>query len=332
MRAACTRCSAEAEVNSPDPRCISCFKSYLRKTFKTSLGRLGAGGRRPSLAIALSGGHSSCAVALLLQTYLKSLTPNPKVANTKLIAVHVSDGPIPAAVQEICERIDARLVTVPLEQIHVKDATDRRDIRCIMKMKLILRMARENGCDSVLLGTSLTRAAADVLQACIMARGTSVRNAAIGSIDVDDVRVVRPLKDVPVRQLARYAMLEMGHADFAYDRTDAGLYDIVQRFVEEAAEDNVASIHNVVKTAGKLLVRSGARCDVCSAIMVENEQSCGGCEGCDCEEKRVLCTGCSGCVQRGGIKVDTIFDEMRENERRRKGREAMFKEIEDFVL
>lgn len=340
MPAKCTRCGEPAQVSSPDARCLACFRSYLRKTLKTNIGRLGAGGRPTTIAIALSGGYCSTALSLLYSHYLTTLNPNPHAPPPRIVILHAFKEEPPAIVKKLAELLpDSTIVTKPIISDvakalkDVKDATDVASIRHHVILQSLTEAAQENGCDKLLLGTSATRAAADVLHATITARGTLVRDAAAPRIKSGIVEVIRPLRDIPTRQLARYAMLELPDADFLDDNVESnsGLYDVVSRFIGEVGVDNPASVHNIVRTAGKLLEISGDPCDICGASVI-TKSCCGdSCDGDGCGNRETLCVGCQDCVKRDK-NVAQVVKFVSTERRRRKAREEMRVAIQDFIL
>ncbi|PXF46036.1 Cytoplasmic tRNA 2-thiolation protein 2 [Gracilariopsis chorda] len=190
-----------------------------------------------------------------------------------------------------------------------------------------------------MLGTCANRAAADVLQALITGRGTAVPDQS-ARFEVDGVKVLRPVRDIAVRWLVRYAYLRLPKEQFVYSESDAGIHDIIERFIEHAGADNAASVHNIVKTADKLNKNEGERCLLCKSVLNkvtsdEAEPNCGDCQYCGCSPKVGLCEGCRACVERAdgeGNRVSELIEEITKKERKRVGMESMRKQIEEFLL
>lgn len=320
----CSRCGQQAKVHIPDtPRCEACFTHYLQRTFKTAIGRLNAGGRR-TVAVGVSGGESSTAAALLLRDYHLTLTVNPKLAPARIILVHVrthSDYSGNATEQETGQMgihdtsvIDALHAAIPTSDLvvvgmdpvdfellcRVRDHTDRTQLKRAALFKTLARTAAQHECDTVILGSSVSRMACDVLCAIATARGSQVFDDACGALSrhpqrkeeeeeeaAANVRFVRPLGSVPIRLLVRYARmwllasslrwqsLSMQTQDtnpvvnFVHDRVpQRSIQSVAQQFICSVADDNVSSVHNVVRVSERLLAPSGPTCVLCHHVII----------------------------------------------------------------
>lgn len=334
----------------------------MTRTFKTSLGRLRAGGRPRSLAIGISGGACSAACAILLAEYIKSLVRNPNAPPPRIVLIHVSISGddkrenVLRNLESIVPGARGVVVTVSqgvLEGVRrVKDATDRGDLLRAAVFRTLIHATREQECDTLLLGTSADRAAADVLQSVITSRGGSSRDCSASQSVHGDVRVLRPVRDMPIRLLTRYAQIMLDGAQFAPGQVrETGIYDLVLRFVSRVGVENAASVHNVVRTADRLgAVESGGnRCFLCGAFAREfasgngdDGTACGDCGDCGCGNgegggTQGLCSGCMDAVLRGekrnaGNPVRRIINVVAEEERLRVGREDMRRQIAEFLL
>lgn len=326
----------------PDtPRCAACFKHYLHKTFKSSIGRLGGGGRK-KLAIAVSGGPVSAAVCLLYAHYISTLAPNPKASTMHTIILHVSDESAPPVVQTLAEHIPNSTVEVvrpAFDDKRIRDNSDRFVIHQASILKALVDCASDNNCDGLILGTCANRAAVGVLQALITGRGTAVPDLR-AVFETDGVKVLRPVRDIAVRWLVRYAYIRLPKEQFVYGKSDAGIHDIIERFIEHAGADNAASVHNVVKTADKLKKNKGGRCVLCMSVVpkVSSDgagEDCGDCQDCGCSQRLDLCDGCRACVERAdgeSNRVSEVIEEIATKERKRIAMENMRKQIEEFLL
>lgn len=328
----CTRCaSTAASVQlSSGGVCLTCFCVFLQRTFRTSLGRLGAGGAPHRLALAISGGPSSSALALLHAQYISTLhhaptNPPPPVLLLHALPVTASSHPAVSSLSSLlpCARLQlVRLDTGLQDRLAaLADGTDRGVLARAAVVDALLSAAKAAGCDTLLFGTTAHRAAADVLLCVGTGRGAGARVAAATESGTrSGVRVVRPLRDVPARLVLRYARAEMG--DVQFDARGAaglmgvykgGLGDVVEKFVEAAGEGNAASVHNVVKTGDRL--REG-----------EGEMWCEGCGG--VVRRNILCHGCEEAVRRAGgrrVVTDVLS-------RREVGLEEMRQGIQEFLL
>lgn len=209
--------------------------------------------------------------------------------------------------------------------------------------------------DLVVLGTSATRGAADVLLNAAAGRGSAVSSCVQGSVTIDDVRFIRPLRGVPRRLLVRFARNRLSDVVFDPDTIlstgPSRLHDIVDRFVDTVASDNAASVHNVVRVAERLLpMEKGLVCDVCGHVIEKVagvdkdrvERTNGDCKGCDnteCRRNSRLCMGCHACAQRadqcrqdGDNPVLELAQQSYIQGRRRVTVEEMRESIQDFLL
>lgn len=201
---------------------------------------------------------------------------------------------------------------------NVRDGSDRGMLRGMEVRKAILRGVRRIGGEVVMLGTCVERAAADVLVAVAMGRGGEVVEI-VGGAESWGVRVVRPVLDMEMRYLVRYVRGMLGEGvGFAYGAEDGvggGIRGAVEGFVGEVGEENKGSIHNVVRTVGKLgRVEGGVECRGCGGRIGEGGVGFGR-EG-ELWEGGRLCGGCTGAVKRGGGAAEGVMRLMAEVEMR----------------
>lgn len=264
----CTRCKkAPARVYMPSGgRCAGCFTAYVDRSFRASLGRAGHSGGR-TLTVAVSGGPCSSALAVLAHRYLASLQRPPDTPPPSLVLVHVPPPPADvrvrqhtaSAVRALAHALPGATLTVarvPASELEslasARDASDASLLARAARMRAA--RASAGGC-VLLLGTSATRAAAVVLEAVASGRPPTVGNC-------------EPVRGLPARALVRYARWMLPGVDFVSRGaggagTDAPIPDAVARFVAAAADDNPASVHNVVRTAGRLVRPGGRACPLC---------------------------------------------------------------------
>lgn len=185
----------------------------------------------------------------------------------------------------------------------VKDISDRAMLRGMEVWNTILRGVATAGDHAVMVGTCVERAAADVLTAVAMGRGGEVPHLVQGGQKAG-VTVVRPVVDVEMRHLIRYARELLGpevpflHGELRH-AAGAGIGGVAERFVEEVGEGNRASVHNVVRTVGKLgRLVEGMECPACGGSVGKGGAGFEG-EG-EIWEGARLCGGCGRVVQRSG--------------------------------
>lgn len=364
----CTRCGSPAFIHIPStPRCLSCFQQYLQRTFKSALGQLHLSGRGPPPWVCVSGGPCSSAVALLLHNYIHSLPSHPKYPTPQLHLLHIlpsSSCSIPPSVQWLSQ--------LPLVSLHTSILPSQSILRDPSDTSQLLRdaylhaMIQASQGNPILLGITASRAAVDVLTSVISARPGLVSYAAALKSTIDEVCVAKPVRDLPTRMLIRYARVKMDGVKFspagmlmgrvrAPMELERDLYLRVEKFVTEVELGNPAAVHNIVKTAARLIDKEGTCCMLCGGkgLMEESkgDDSCqnngeGGCGNCHGAGKRMsdlenrLCRGCQDILERANVvgEKERVLEviKTRENEtggrRRKVGVEEMRKEIEEFLL
>lgn len=336
---------------SETPRCQPCFESYVHRTFKTALGRINGGGRR-TLAVGISGGESSATAAILLYHYYRGLSPNPFVTPAKIVLIHVTSGTerdnscnqkhIQAIHDAIpnSELIITNLDPATLHQIdRVADPSDRHRLSKLELMKTLAGAAISARAEGVILGTSATRAVANILESVASGRGTAVNDDARAEMVTNGIRFLQPLKGLPIRVLVRFARLNLADVPFSNDAVPPrSLPSVIERFVCTAAEDNPSSVHNIVRVAERLGENDGPQCVLCGNVVsfpncVSSDSSahCDNTEfrgnGDENKSPRIVCYGCRGCVDRAGGRQspdNAVLELIKQEEMR--------KQIEDFLL
>ena len=365
----CTRCGSPAFIHIPStPRCLACFQQYLERTFKSTLGQLNLSGRGPPPWVCVSGGSCSSAVALLLHNYIHTLPSHPRYPTPQLHLLHILPSPsssIPSSVQWLSQLPLVSLHTSVLpSQSVLRDPSDTSQLLRDAYLHAMIQASQGN---PILLGITASRAAVDVLTSVISARAGLVSYAAVLKSTVDGVCVAKPVRDLPTRMLVRYARVKMDGVKFAPAgmligrerpsmEVERDLYLRVERFVTEVELGNPSAVHNVVKTASRLIDKKGTCCILCGGKGIVEKSNgedlcqssggngCGNCSGTgkrmsDLESK--LCRGCQDILERADVvgEKDSVLEvvEIRgSNEeggyRKKVGMEEMRKEIEEYLL
>lgn len=348
----CSKCNQQpAKVMiATNPRCESCFKTYMFRTFKTNIGRINQGTHDEKIAVAISGGEGSAAVAILQSQYHDSLNIRPGKQRPKIVLIHVlmtddDADVVPSSVRSIHQYIPgSELTNVAIDSTvwqsvnQIRDLSDRLQMRRQALFNALASKAEQIGCEAVVLGTSVTRSAARVLESIITARGTRVKTDASMKTDVNMLSFIKPLSNISIRLLVRYAHIEMPHIHFIqHDISKNSLQHVVESFVCQVGDDNYSCVHNVVKVANRLNSNRGVRCAICGDVVLRGDietngnDVCGddcGCDGCECEsgDRSALCAGCQACVHRAdGVAAHNAVLKLA-------NRAAMRKEIEQFLL
>lgn len=354
MPTACSRCNAPAKVYLSDtPRCESCFELYLCRTFRTTLGRTNASGRR-ALAVALSAGECSTSAAILLHKYHSALCPNPHALPARIVLIHVTglskmddSASLPEPIKAVHKAIPGSdLIIIPIDSDtsrkmdDIADLSDRHEFYRIELMKTLATTVLSTGVEGVILGTSATRAAANVLSSISSGRGAAAHDDAGVEFSFNGVKFFQPLRGFPIRALVRFGRMVLPHVSYTSNTVfSRSLPFVIERFVCTVADDNPSSIHNVVRVAERLSESSGVQCALCrnritlvhgskkgTACCNSRDNSCGSCPGDGLSILSKLCYACQSCVRRAG-------DEGSDNTvLRLVKREEMRKQIEEFLL
>ncbi len=272
MSRTCALCEDAACVYTPNGlRCLACIRTKLAGDFRKALGRAGASGADAQLAVAVSGGWNSGALAALASRYLHSLQRPPGVLPPRLLLLHAPAGDEALnAVQTLADELpgtDLALVAVDAPSIHIKDRDDLSFLRAAAKNDALVKAAK-NQKRTLLWGVTATRAAARTIYATMC--GRPVPPPLLG---------LSPLSDIPTRLLIRYAQNVFGESvQFTGDARAAGpIAEIIDRFVGVQEVLNSNQIHNVVRTCRRLLHDVGVACVICGAFFDDNAELCFGC-------------------------------------------------------
>ena len=152
------------------------------------------------------------------------------------------------------------------------------DILALLRTRLIVAFAQDQGCDAVVWGDTTTRLAEKTLSETAKGRGTSLPWITADGTSLYQIRFAYPLRDLLKKEVAAHAEmttptlrplivedLKSEKPTSSKDQTIDGL--MAQYF--ESVENNYPSIvTNVVRTASRLdrpgLPTNGYRCGICS--------------------------------------------------------------------
>lgn len=176
-------------------------------------------------------------------------------------------------------------------------ATSRADLTTILLRRMIVRIARQNGCSAILWGHSDTQLAAQTLSAVAKGRGASVA----GELADGPAASAPGLAfNYPVRELYKHEL--RGYVDTLGDELgilvvedeslgaapvslkQTSIEQLLGVYVREQGEKYPGIMANVVKTAGKLDLsgQAGAgRCVLCMGFMVDEGRETRLCYGCE---------------------------------------------------
>jgi cytoplasmic tRNA 2-thiolation protein 2 len=146
----------------------------------------------------------------------------------------------------------------------IPSATSRADVATILKTRLVVRFAKESGCEGVLWGDSTTKLAEKILAETAKGRGFSLPWEVTDGMSPYELPFFYPMRDVLKKELVAHAdiidpPLSELIDDEAFAPTQAPpsskntTIDILMKQYFESVEEHYPSIvSNVVRTAGKL--------------------------------------------------------------------------------
>ena len=270
-------------------RCLDCLSTYLDRLFRVSVGRCKLVKRPAYLAVGISGGACSAALAHLAYSYIQSLSLPPSVTPPPLLLLHVpvsnrSVLSVRAIAKSIGPGVELQVLS-PVEDVPTdagKDSADRARIRRMRVRNAVVQEAKVYGVQVVLEGACCARVAAEILCEVVEGRGSGAAEEAQEVGFVNGMAVVRPVRDARGRHLWRYAIQKMRGDLSIFDNGDheGELRMAVKKFVACTGDENSASLHNVVKTAARLSVMDGEQaCQSCQREVMQ-EGSNGICRPC----------------------------------------------------
>lgn len=269
----CALCGDIASVyTSNGLRCLRCIRSKLAGDFRKALGRAGASGANAQLAIAVSGGWNSCALAALASEYLHSIQRPPGVLPPRLLLLHTSAGDEALkCVETLADTLpstDLALVAVKMPEVTMKDRDDCNYLRITARNDALVTAAKSTR-RTLLWGVSATREAARIIYAILC--GRPVPPPLFG---------LSPLCDIPSRLLVRYSRDFFGakFQFFSNSKAIGPIAEVVDRFIGVQEVTNHNQIHNIVRTCRKLLHDVGIPCILCGTATENRLALCCGCE------------------------------------------------------
>lgn len=181
-------------------------------------------------------------------------------------------------------------------------ATARSDLQTILLQRLLITIAKEQDCESVLWGHSDSRLAALALAEVAKGRGGSVPSAIADGQSMFGINFNYPLRDVFKAELRTYAQVvsdpllaQTGEADVAIQPPsilrNTSIDNLLNAYITSQGEKYPGIMANVVRTASKLEAKGVhddgddlLRCLFCCTFTMESRRGSG--------TNSVLCYGC----------------------------------------
>ncbi|PVH89636.1 cytoplasmic tRNA 2-thiolation protein-like protein 2 [Cadophora sp. DSE1049] len=207
------------------------------------------------------------------------------------------------------ERLQALVGSMP-------SATSRKDIATTLLTRLLVDVAKRNGCESILFGDSTTRLAEKTLTETAKGRGFSLPWQVSDGMSSYGVGFNYPLRDLLKKELVNFSSLTIppltdliiyqnasSHISASSKLTT--IDDLMVQYFESVEENYPSIVANVVRTSSKLKPMSGdatTACDLCGLPVSEGTDGIFGWGGDQNSDSRpvklesdhgVLCYGCS---------------------------------------
>ena len=181
-----------------------------------------------------------------------------------------------------------------------KTITARADMLALIVHRLIIKLARQNGCDGILWGHSTSRLAAKALAGVAKGRGTSLHLDTADGQFQDGLTFNYPLRDLSKGELVLYAKLQP--EDFTANSTleddsaspqrsvrDMSIDELLTSYVAEQSTKYTNIMANVIRTVGKLQTLAPTKA---ARICTFCRTSYNG-DASQCQTENMLCYGCS---------------------------------------
>ncbi|KAF3908544.1 hypothetical protein ABW21_db0207059 [Orbilia brochopaga] len=320
--ALCKRCrsSPPAVTIRTEPLCADCFTTYLRTKFTRHMEpfrvKPGTEVNRRRLLLATSFGVASTALLDIMHWHRSLQLQRARRAEYDVLVVHIDESGVTATSTDGADTLLEKLRgqyeqfefrSIPLYQIYelpiaihealpdemtgepdqggsVEDADGSADVIAILRARLLVELAKSNGCEAVLLGDSMTRMAAMVLAEVTKGRGHALPWLISDGPTPYGPSFVRPLRDLTTAELGYYLSFSaITHLSTATSSTpkppvaakNQTIDDIMLRFFDDISNSHLTA--NVVRTAAKLRfaddedrVQQLGLCEICGLPMDED--------------------------------------------------------------
>lgn len=207
------------------------------------------------------------------------------------------------------ERLQALVGAMP-------SATSRKDIATTLLTRLLVDVAKRNGCESILFGDSTTRLAEKTLTETAKGRGFSLPWQVSDGMSSHGVGFNYPLRDLLKKELVTFSSLttpqltdliiyQNASSHISASSKLTTIDDLMVQYFESVEENYPSIVANVVRTSSKLKPMSGdatTACGLCELPVSEGTAGIFGWGGDQNSDSRpakldddhgVLCYGCS---------------------------------------
>ncbi|KAK4392467.1 Cytoplasmic tRNA 2-thiolation protein 2 [Sesamum angolense] len=262
----CIKCKVNENIVSTHPSvaagggdcirfCADCFRSNLFGKFRFAVTSNAMISPSDNVLVALSGGPGSSGIDEM-KLIVSSLAPPSK--QFFVIPTESIYSPDCAAGRDQLTKLASA----------VSDVTGKEDLVEHLRMLSLQKIATENGCTKIVLGTCTSRIACHVLEATVKGQGFSL-SADIQYVDARwEIPVVLPLRDCLSEELNTLCNLDrlkllLHDGSFFYCQDSLKTIDVLQQprsgingliasFVKLLQQENPSRESTIVRTAGKL--------------------------------------------------------------------------------
>ncbi|XP_014356131.2 cytoplasmic tRNA 2-thiolation protein 2 [Papilio machaon] len=152
--------------------------------------------------------------------------------------------------------------------------TSSNDIETKIKHDTFRRVAKECQCNFIFTAETTTTLAVNLLSNLAIGRGSQVEYDIGFSDSRDEIKILRPMKDITVEELHHYIQIK-NLTHISIDKIqDNNLQSVIKQFVWDLQENFPATVSTVCKTADKIgsIDKSDKRCQFCKSAVVPNNE------------------------------------------------------------
>lgn len=199
----------------------------------------------------------------------------------------------------------------------VASATSKADVEATLLTRLLVDIAKKNGCESILFGDSATRLAEKTLTETAKGRGFSLPWHVSDVMSPHGVNFFYPMRDLLKKELLGFSLTlspltdliiyPVSSTQVSASAKSATIDDLMAQYFESVEENYPSIVANVVRTSSKLetpdVTDTSAGCELCGLPVAEGTDGIYGWAGdqnYDAQSQKtkrhadaVLCYGCS---------------------------------------
>ncbi|KPI94851.1 Cytoplasmic tRNA 2-thiolation protein 2 [Papilio xuthus] len=136
------------------------------------------------------------------------------------------------------------------------------------------RVAKECQCNFIFTAETTTTLAVNLLSNLAIGRGSQVEYDIGFSDNRDEIKILRPIKDITEEELHHYIQIK-NRPHISVDKIqENSLQSVIKKFVWDLQENFPATVSTVCKTADKIgaIEKSDKRCQFCKSSLASNNE------------------------------------------------------------